>query len=274
VILVAQRPIDEGTRRLADTAIDLPAPIGFAAAVNRGLLEAKAEFVALVNDDAVVETGWVGPLLEQFAHHADLASVQGLNRLPGDRIDGCGIAWNSDWQATQIGHGQQRAAEPAPGEIFGVSATAALYRREALSRCATDHGILDARLESFYEDVDLAARLRAAGFRASFVPGARALHQGSLTTGKDPFRKWFLLTRNRRWVVARLLGRDFAGARATVDRRDRRDGLGALSRLDFARLRGIREGRRAATERLREFAHDGEPLVSRRVLAAFGAPGR
>ena len=272
VILVAQRPIDDATRGLADRVIDLPAPIGFAAAVNRGLLEADAEFVALVNDDAQVEAGWVGSLLETLEQDGGLAAAQGLNRLTGGRIDGCGIAWNPDWQAIQIGHGQEFVPEPGPRGIFGVSATAALYRREALSRCATDHGILDARLESFYEDVDLAVRLRAAGFQATFVPGAQALHQGSLTTGKDPFRKWFLLTRNRRWVVARLLGRDFAGVRAIVDRRDRRDSLGALSRLDFARLRGIRAGRRAAAARIAEFAHSGEPLVSRRALTAFGAP--
>ncbi len=272
LILVAQQPIDDATRRLADTVIDLPAPIGFAAAVNRGLLEADAEFVALVNDDAQVEAGWAGSLLETLEQDGGLAAAQGLNRLTGGRIDGCGIAWNSDWQAIQIGHGQELVPEPAPREIFGASATAALYRRDALSRCATDHGILDERLESFYEDVDLAVRLRAAGFQASFVPGAQALHQGSLTTGKDPFRKWFLLTRNRRWVVARLLGRDFAGVRAIVDRRDRRDSLGALARLDFARVRGIREGRRAADARIAEFAHSGEPLVSRQVLTAFGAP--
>lgn len=274
VILVAQRPIDEGARRLADTVLDLPAPIGFAAAVNLGLSRAPRDFVALVNDDAVVEPGWVGPLLEQLLRDPRLAATQGANRLPERRIDGCGIAWNSDWQAIQIGHGQELAGTPAPREIFGVSATAALYRREALSGCASAHGILDERLESFYEDVDLAVRLRAAGFPANFVPEAQALHQGSLTTGKDPFRKSFLLTRNRRWVVARLLGRDFAGARAIVDRRDRRDSLGALARLDFVRVRGIREGRRAAIDRLGEFAHDGEPLVSRQVLAAFGAPGR
>ena len=272
MVLVAQRPIDEGTRRIADTVINLPSPIGFAAAANRGLLEVKAQFVALVNDDAVVQTGWVGPLLAQLSRDPRLAAAQGVNRLPEGRLDGGGIAWNSDWQAIQIGHGQAVVPEPGPRGIFGVSATAALYRHEALVRCAAPTGIFDERLETFYEDVDLAVRLQGAGFGAGLVPAARALHQGSLTTGKDPVRKWFLLTRNRRWVLARLLGRDFTAARSILDRRDRRDSLGALSRLDFARVRGLREGRRAAAARLAEFAHSGEPLVSRQILTAFGAP--
>ncbi len=56
-------------------------------------------------------------------------------------------------------------------EIFGVSATAAVYRREALRAVASGGEVFDPRLGSYYEDVDLAGRLRAAGFARSARPG-------------------------------------------------------------------------------------------------------
>ena len=68
----------------------------------------------------------------------------------------CGIDWNPWWQAVQIGHG--RPAPPVtaePREIFGVSATAALYRRAALQDLGEE--TFDPDLGSYYEDVDLAA---------------------------------------------------------------------------------------------------------------------
>ncbi len=106
----------------------------------------------------------------------------------------------------QIGHG-----EPAPGpeggvrEVFGVSATAAVYRRQAL----LEVGGFDSRLVSYYEDVDLAVRLRAAGWRSLLVPGARARHAGSATGRTLSRERWRLIYGNRYVVARRFLGRGF-----------------------------------------------------------------
>ena len=55
-----------------------------------------------------------------------------------------------------------------------MSATAAIYRRSALADLGDAGRPFDARLFAYYEDVDLACRLRAAGHRALRVPAARA----------------------------------------------------------------------------------------------------
>lgn len=96
-----------------------------------------------MNDDAQVEAGWAGSLLETLELDGGLAAAQGLNWLTGGRIDGCGIAWNSHWQAIQVGHRQEFVPEPGRRGIFGVSATAALDRRTrtALLGCAAPTGI-------------------------------------------------------------------------------------------------------------------------------------
>src|SRR5262249_20868677 len=101
------------------------------------------------------------------------------------RVDGWGLGWNRALQAVQLGHGEAAPPLTAPmREVFGVSATAARYRREALAAVALPGGqVFDERLGSYYEDADLACRLRAAGWTALSVPAARARHAGSMTSG-------------------------------------------------------------------------------------------
>ena len=64
-------------------------------------------------------------------------------------------------------------------EIFSPCAAAALYRRNALVAV----GAFDEDHFCYLEDVDLGFRLRLAGFRAIYVPGAVVHHVGSATSG-------------------------------------------------------------------------------------------
>lgn len=214
--------VDQG-----ETAVTIPAGVadrvlrpgrnlGFAAGTNLGIAEAVtagSEGIATVNDDAIVEPGWLAPLVAALEADSRVAAVQGVNLQMDqpDLVDGCGIAWNGWWQAVQIDHG--RPAPPMPEimaeirEVFGVSATAALYRRSALS--AVGGEAFDPRLGSYYEDVDLAVRLRAAGWRALLVPAARARHGGSVTGRTLSRERWRLIYGNRYLVASRLLGRGF-----------------------------------------------------------------
>ncbi|HUP43486.1 MAG TPA: glycosyltransferase, partial [Thermoanaerobaculia bacterium] len=115
---------------LVDRRIDLPRAVGFAAAVNLGIAASRAPFVAVVNDDAVVEPGWLAALLAALEAEPRAAAAQGVNLQAADpaRVDGWGLGWNRWLQAVQLGHG-----EPAPAggpgaparEVFGVSGTAA-----------------------------------------------------------------------------------------------------------------------------------------------------
>jgi GT2 family glycosyltransferase len=157
--------------------------------------------------------------------------------------------------------------------VFGVSAAAAIYRREALERLvARDGAVFDERLGSFYEDVDLAVRLRRDGWSAIGVPAAAARHHGSLTTSRRPLRRRTQIHGNRWLVLARLLGSSFSAARATALRRDLRDWAAALGRADLARAAGVAAGFVRAARRWRHFAHRGAPLVAPATLRRFGAP--
>jgi GT2 family glycosyltransferase len=322
----------------ADRLLTYPAPLGFAAAVNRGIEAASGELVAVVNDDAVVGPGWIEALAAALMAEPRAAAAQGINYLTGHptqplaadapadpvRIDGAGLTWNRWWQAVQIGHGEraqslgettalhdsvhltqppeihaQPEGDPGPGpaheegvlsgprEVFGVSATAALYRRAALDEAAAGRagerrgrrpergagrpgGPFDERLGSYYEDVELACRLRAAGWTALVVPAATVRHAGSATADRLGGRTR-LVTGNRWLVAAWLLGRHFPLAKPRMAARDLADLARALGRGDLATAGGIAAGWGRALLLLPRWARLGPPAVDRATLRRLAA---
>ena len=85
-----------------------------------------------------------------------------------------------------------------PGEVFGACAGAALYRRSAV----LELGGFDERYFAYLEDVDLALRLRLAGWRCRYEP-AVALHAGEGSSQQLTGGHHFLVTRNTVLLVAK-----------------------------------------------------------------------
>lgn len=280
---VLDQPELAGPRALADRVVALERNLGFAGNNNLALEQVSGERVALVNDDAIVEAGWWPRLSEALDRHGDVAAVQGLvvSLHDGSRIDGWGMGWNRHWQAIQLGHGVPVEEAPsAPCELFGVSATAAVFRRSVLTAIAEgDCQPFDPSFFAYYEDVELAIRLRRAGWRAWLVPEARAAHAGSLTgealTGEAQARgpltvgKGELLVGNRWWVLMGLLGRGLWSRLPAIVGRDLRDVGGAMVRGEGATVRAYLAGWRRALGQVPQRLHWGPPRLPISELRRF-----
>jgi len=239
--------VDNGSRpeeaaRLAArpgiTLLFLPENRGFAAPANLGARGARAPFLAFVNNDCVLETGYLSACLAALESDRGLAAVQGvILDGAGRTVDGWGFGWTARAEAVQLGRG---GAPPAPGgapfAVSGVSATATLFRREAF----LEAGGFAESFFAWYEDVDLALRLRRAGARFACVPAARARHAGTVTGRRDPETRWRRLFANR----LRTLRRNFDAASLSALRSLRPAAGAPLG--PAARERGWRGARRAA----------------------------
>jgi GT2 family glycosyltransferase len=169
--------------------------LGFAGGANAALAHSHAPYVALVNNDVVLDAEWLAHVRDALDRDEQLAAVQTIIRRPDGSIDGAGIDV-SDGTYRQIGHGLDVGAPLSVA--WGVSATATLYRRAAIGE-----RFFDERFFAYYEDVELSARLRAAGWRTAVLPVVAATHRGSRTAavlGRTALR---LRTRNR-YFVARM----------------------------------------------------------------------
>ena len=237
---------------LADRVLRPGHNLGFAAGTNLGIAEASGRWLATVNDDALVEPGWTSALVAALEREPRAAAAQGVTLLLDDpsRADGCGLEWNRWWQAVQIGHGKPAPSPAEPvREVFGVSATVALFRRDALRAVAPDGAVFEPRLVSYYEDVELAGRLREAGWSALLVPAARARHAGSATGATMARERWSLIYGNRYLAAARHLGSGLLPRLPWMVLRDLLD----LRKADREQAAGIRAGWRRAIRELPGF---------------------
>jgi len=199
--------------------------LGFARGVNEAWRRTAAPYVALVNNDVVLQPEWLATVRDALDRDAQLGAVQTIIRRPDGLIDGAGIDV-SDGTFRQIGHGQRVGAPLAVA--WGVSATATLYRRAAVG----EH-VFEERLFAYYEDVELSARLRAGGWRTAVLPVVLATHRGSASASHLPDARR-LRTRNR-YLVARMhRGAGRIGALLWEDAR--------LALRGRTSLRGILEG--------------------------------
>jgi N-acetylglucosaminyl-diphospho-decaprenol L-rhamnosyltransferase len=158
------------------TFIAAGANLGFAAGNNRAAAVARAPFLALLNPDAFAAPNWLESLLDAAERYPDAAmfgSTQ-LNAAEPTVLDGAGdhyFALGLPWRG---GFGWPAAAIPNEGEVFGPCGAAALYRREAFDSV----GGFDEKFFCYVEDVDLAFRLRARGYRCVQIPSAVVRHVG------------------------------------------------------------------------------------------------
>lgn len=163
-------------------AVRLDRQSGFAIAANTGIRASRGDIVEMLNDDTEVQPGWADTALPWFDNPA-IGSVAPLVLAwpAGNVIDSAGDCYYVGGVASKRGHGRALAPEylrPCP--VFGVSAAAGFYRRAALERVghfAEDFG-------SYFEDVDLAFRLRHAGYTAVCEPASRVLHHISASYGR------------------------------------------------------------------------------------------
>lgn len=169
--------------------------LGFSGGANTAFQLRTAAYVALINNDVVLDPDWLEQTRDALERDTQLAAVQTIIRDPRGNIDGAGVDI-SDGTFRQIGHGKPVGSPLSVA--WGVSATATLYRAAALG-----DRIFEERLFAYYEDVELSARLRASGWRMAVLPVVKATHRGSASAsvlGKDARR---LRTRNR-YLVARM----------------------------------------------------------------------
>jgi GT2 family glycosyltransferase len=259
----------EGVRALA-----LGRNTGFAFAANRGVEAASSELVALVNTDVVLAPDWVERMAAAIEADPGAASVacKMVDLKDPSLLYDAGDVLRRDGACEQRGRFERDDGRfDTPGEVFGACAGAALYRRAVV----LDAGGFDERLWTYLEDVDLALRLRLAGWRSRYEPVvARHAGEGSSVRLSTPLVYWverntLLLVAKAfpvRWlpqVAYRQLGWAWHALRAGRIGPHLRGALAALPRLPaFARER--RALRRAATVPI-EAVVPARPIRGRRA---------
>ncbi|MBM86217.1 MAG: glycosyl transferase [Rhodospirillaceae bacterium] len=175
--------------------------LGFAAANNLAAREGRGRWLVLLNPDAFAEPDWLSEIIAAIKRYPGAvmfgstqirASEPGVLDGAGDHYHPLGLAWRG-------GEGEAVECVDQDAEVFGPCGAAAVYERTAFLR----HGGFDERLFCYYEDVDLALRMRLAGEVCIQLAGAKVRHVGSGSTGAGSDFIRYHISRNRLWVFIR-----------------------------------------------------------------------
>ena len=182
--------------------LTLPRNVGYGRAVNQGVALATTPVVVVLNNDTMVEPGFLeaitAPLIHGPETHGSVNAV--VLRADGHAIESAGIAFDQSLAPYSRLAGHRPAdADGFWPPLVGPGGAAAAYRRTAWRQCRG----FDERIPAYYEDVDLCLRLHGAGWTTTVATGARVRHLGGRTYGTQPRRVTYLAAYGRGYTLHR-----------------------------------------------------------------------
>jgi GT2 family glycosyltransferase len=279
---------DLAEREFGARVIRNPENRGFCAANNQGIAAAHGEFVALLNNDAEAEPGWLAALHRACSQSAGIGMAASKILVWEDpsHIDKVGHLIFPDGQNRGRGSGAlDRGQYDREEEVLWPDGCTALYRKPMLDQI----GGFDEDFFAYGDDAELGLRARIAGWKCIYAPDAVVRHHRGSTLGKNSVRRLELIERNRLLLALKLfpwsllwLNPVYFAARLVAGMLAARQGLGdtvhfpgvrgkwrmavALVRGDLGALRlAIRMLRkRSAIQRIRQLS----PAQVRRLILA------
>ena len=159
--------------------------IGFVKAMNQGIKLSVSRYIMALNPDVILENNYIELLVKALEKNSKLASVTGKLRFydfaknrKTNIIDSTGLIMKKTRHAYDRGQGENDNRQyDDKKDIWGVSAAAAIYLREALDNVKDKYGYFDERFFMYKDDVDLAWRLYNKKWKALYVPEATSYHR-------------------------------------------------------------------------------------------------
>ncbi len=163
--------------------------VGFAKANNQALRKSQGDYVLLLNPDTVVKANAISELIHFLDNNPD-AGIAGARLINPDgtlqisafpfptlvrefwrmfHLDS--VVCLSNYPMTKWNKDQAREVDTLLGACM-------LIRREAINQ----FGLFDEDYFIYSEEVDLCTRLKEAGWRLYWVPGAVVIHYGGIST--------------------------------------------------------------------------------------------
>ncbi|MBI2513735.1 MAG: glycosyltransferase family 2 protein [Opitutae bacterium] len=173
--------------------------LGFAGACNRGAAAARGEFLFFLNNDLVLPPGWFAPMFRALRRLPRAGLVGNVQRhATTGALDHAGIRFDAKAKP------EHDTARPWLWRLAGfrpvpaVTGACLAVRRAVWERL----GAFDPAFRNGGEDVDLAFRARAAGFRNYVVLRSVVRHHVSVSVGRklNDERNSHLLM--QRWLEA------------------------------------------------------------------------
>lgn len=167
------------------TFISSGANLGYAGGNNLGIqvgLDREADYIFILNPDAVVDPECVGRLVQRLEKDRDVAIVS-----PKIYVSGSDTIWYAgssiDWKTGRTPHHGAGIKDNGTFDAAEYTERASGCAMLARANLITRVGDLDEQYFLYYEETDWSVRFTDCGYRIGFVASAKVWHAVSLSTG-------------------------------------------------------------------------------------------
>ena len=180
-----------------------PVNLGFLRNCNAAAAAAMGDHLVFLNNDAVVQAGWLEALLEAASDGPRVGMVGGRLEGADGRLQEAGVIMYQDANGDPYGLGDDpdRPEYAFRRDVDCVSGACILVDRAAFEAAG---GFDESFAPAFFEEYDLAFRLREQGHRIVYQPDCRVVHAGSATYGTQTRDRQTRINRARfvaRWTA-------------------------------------------------------------------------
>eukprot|EP00890_Picochlorum_soloecismus_P004305 jgi/Picsp_1/4876/NSC_02241-R1_glycosyltransferase len=189
--------------------------LGFGASNNKGVEAATGNLIAIINSDALLHPGWSRSMLMTMHMYPKVAYIG--SQLIGDEdiiTDAGGCVW-SDGTPEIIG----RWMKELPSHLaymrpVDYSSAAAIMMRKDLGGFDLSFG------KGYFEDTDLAFKVRKSGYQVVIQPMSLAYHQEGSTLGNEESEARKVLFENGMRIFQGKWGQEIQNIHCPVESKD------------------------------------------------------
>jgi GT2 family glycosyltransferase len=158
--------------------------LGFAEGNNVGVRNSNGKYIALLNNDTVVDPNWLYDMIALLEKDKNIAAVQSLLLTrDGSRISSLGgtidILGTAEERIKLISNATAKIKQGTE-EIFSACAASMVVRKSTFKEV----GEFDPKFFAYFEDVDLCWRIRLRGYKVVLDPNSIVYHIGGATSKK------------------------------------------------------------------------------------------
>jgi len=200
-------------RRIDDVKlIDFPKNTGFTGGQNAAYEIAGGKYIALINNDAVIAEDWAEKAVDVMRRNSKAAAVGGRAYQWDEEKSQKPFDNDRPFYSYQVvspvtGHAKTVTYGDNECPVNSISGSGVMIRRKA----AKEVGYFYERFFAYYEETDLFARFKRAGWQIIYSPDIHTWHQIAKSTRSKPKFYLYQMHRNRFIYALRNFDSGFAG---------------------------------------------------------------
>ena len=157
---------------------------GFIHSCNDGAKTARGAFVVMLNNDTEVSPGWIDELLYVFEHFNDVGMAGAKLLYPNGQLqEAGGIVWNNGdpWNYGREGNPREPRYNYTR-QVDYLSGACVMLRKILWDELK---GFDERFVPAYFEDADLAFRVRERGLKTVYTPFSQVIHFEGISSGKS-----------------------------------------------------------------------------------------